>query len=177
MAKGKRGGKYHKESSSFYYEIQDRYLEDYNFREVEKESMTNALNQVKKVIDSFMSDSWTSKDVDHLYEMMADNFPRSMESDDADRVISADGDYITLVRADFWEDAEGRIQVILEPHSHSYDDFSDRELADLGIERRNLSSILADKKVEAAVEKAFHKANLEGDSADIYIKQYPPIKY
>ena len=107
-------------------------------RTMQKTQMRQAVEEVQTAINTFMNDSWTTKDIDHLYEALADYFPRSMEGDEAEKVVRVDTAYkiITTVDIRLWENKAGKIQADLSPSSYYFDDFSEEELKNMGIERR-----------------------------------------
>ena len=101
-----------------------------------KADMRKALETVQDALDTLMKDAWMDKDTEHLYETLADYFPRSMEGDDAEKIIYVSDDYITTVDVRLHDDYNGKITATLESHSYSTNEFSDEELEYMGIERR-----------------------------------------
>lgn len=120
------------------YIIDEDRLNSYTFRDFQKEQMYTAIQRVKNAIEAITNDPWFTQDVDHLYEALADYFPRSMESDDAEKVVGVDLDneYVTTVDIRLWENRDDQIEATLVPSSYSFDEFTEQELADMGIERR-----------------------------------------
>ena len=109
-----------------------------DYRAMQKTQMREAVSDVQKAINNFMNDSWATKDVDHLYEALADYFPRSMEDDEAEKVVRVDTAYkiITTVDIRLHENNNGKIEATLSPSSYYFDDFTEDELRNMGIERR-----------------------------------------
>ena len=109
-----------------------------DYRATQKTQMRDAVEDVQKAINAFMKDSWTTKDIDHLYEALADYFPRSMYDDDAEKIVRTDSAYkiITTVDIRLHENREGKIEATLSPSSYYFDDFSDEQLKNMGIEWR-----------------------------------------
>lgn len=113
-------------------------LNSYNFRDFQKTQMRDSINDVCDAIKEIQNDPWLDLDVDHLYEALADWFPRSMVGDDAEKIIRVDLDneYVTTVDIRLWENGKGQIEAKLVPQSYSFDEFTEQELTDMGIERR-----------------------------------------
>ena len=108
-----------------------------DYRAMQKTQMREAISDVQNAINTFMSDSWTEKDVDHLYEALADYFPRFMNGDEADKLVRVDTAYKIITTVDIrLHEYNGKIEVTLSPSSYYYDDFTDEELRNMGIERR-----------------------------------------
>lgn len=108
-----------------------------DYRATQKTQMREAVEDVQKAINAFMRDPWTTKDTDHIYEALADYFPRSMYDDDAEKVVRVDTAYkiITTVDIRLHENREGKIEAKLSPSSYYYDDFTKEELEYMGIRR------------------------------------------
>lgn len=117
--------------------VNREFIDSYMSTELEKEMMSDAVTDVENAIDKIMDDPYMDKDTDHIYEALADWFPMSMDGDEAEKVIDTRNAHVTTVDIrlhDNWR--TGKIQVGLTPHSYNYDEFSDSELRDFGIERR-----------------------------------------
>lgn len=124
--------------SNVIYDIQTERLDYYGYRDGQKEDMKEAIEQAKKVIDYHMNDNWFEPTVEGLYERLADEFPRHMDGDEAEKVMFADKEYITTMDFSIWEDRNGKLNVSLEPNSYSIDEFNEAELEDMGIDKQYL---------------------------------------
>lgn len=135
---GGRGSGAVRNSSKIVFSIDQDRLDSYSYRDVQKNSMREALEDVEKAIKEVEKDPWHDTDVDSLYESLADWFPKAMEGDDAEKVVRVDdkNEYVTTVDIRLWENREGKIEARLSPNSYSFDEFSDKELEDMGVERR-----------------------------------------
>lgn len=135
---GGRGNSGSRNSSKVQFSVDQERLDSYLYRDFEKTAMREALDDVQNAIKEIEKDPWRDTNVEVLYESLADWFPRSMEGDDAEKVVRIDynNEYITTVEISLWENREGRIEATLTPYSHSFSEFSDEELRDMGIERR-----------------------------------------
>ena len=102
-----------------------------------KEDMNKAIDNVKNSLNAIMQDSWMDKDDEHIYEALADYYPRSMSDNDAEKVILVDMDKerITTVSIYLHDYGNGRIDANLKSYNYSFNEFSDDELYDMGIER------------------------------------------
>ena len=104
-----------------------------------KQMMRDGMDNVQDSINKIMNDPWGAPDsIEMVYERLADYYPRAMAGDDAEKVVSTRDGYITTVDVRFNNYANSnKLHVTLEPHSYSYDEFTDKELYDeFGIERR-----------------------------------------
>lgn len=125
--------------SNTIFEIRDERLDSYGYRESQKEDMQNALDEAQRAINEIMNDPWGAPSVDGVYDRLADWFPQSMDGDEAEKVIFADKEYITTIDFRLHEDNNGKLVATLEPSSYSIDEFSDKELQDMGIDKQYLN--------------------------------------
>ena len=112
-------------------------MDSYMTTKLEKEMMSDAVSDVEDSINKIMDYPYMDKDTDNIYEALADYYPRSMAEDDAEKALSIRNAHVTTVNIrlnDNWK--TGKIEIRLTPHSYSYDEFSDSELRDFGVERR-----------------------------------------
>lgn len=127
-------------SSKVIFSTDDERLNYYGYRDMQKQDMREAITSVKDAINEIGKNRWNDTDVEVLYEELANWYPRSMEADDAEKVVTVnykDG-YITTVDINLWENRDGKIEAKLTPGSYSFDEFSGQELEDMGIYQEDI---------------------------------------
>lgn len=118
------------------FKVDNSFASSYIFSTLEKSLLRKAVKDVKETIVNLFKDPTTNKEEDYMYEYLADSYPRSIEGDDAEKVVIVDekNEIVTTVRISLFDNSRTKkYEVELEPHSYSFDEFSKEELEDLGI--------------------------------------------
>ena len=138
---GGRGTAAARNSSRILLNVDEERLQSYNFRDFEKKNMSESLQNVKNAISNIEKDPWNKDlDVDVMYEILADYYPRHMDGDESEKVVGVDWDneYVTTVKISLWENRENKIQADLQSGSYSFSEFSKSELEDMGIDQSTI---------------------------------------